>query len=184
MSLPVLRKPTAISRGPRVYQLGKKPVALGPPGAVPAGFVTAKTSASEWPIYWALARITGYPDAEDVRKFPFVGGPPIWEYQAFVDAGSDKQNNVDFMVWGPFRDATPVAIRIQTEFFHNFAQIGQQFYDITTRDRLENGMEVHDIYDYSYLRDESGAAAIIEVKKAMGLIGGGREITRGTVQRV
>jgi len=184
VSLPALKKPTAISRGPRIYGMGQKGEVLGPPGVAPPGFVTAKTSASEWPIYWALARITGYPAADDVRKFPFVGGPPIWTYQAFADAGNERKSNIDFVVWGPFPKAQPVAIRIQTEFFHNFTTIENQIYDITMRDRLESGFEVYDIYDYEYIRDPSGSAAIIKCKQAMGMIGGGREISRGTVQRV
>jgi hypothetical protein len=88
------------------------------------------------------------------------------------------------VVWGPFQNATPVAIRIQTEFFHNFATIDNQIYDITMRDKLENGFDVYDIYDYEYMRDPSGAAIIIKLKQAMGLIGGGPSISRGTVQRV
>jgi hypothetical protein len=184
MSLPKLSKPAAISRGPRIYQMNTKPQVLGPPGEPPVGFVTPKTSATEWPPYWGLARITGYPRAEDVRKFPFVGGPPIWTYQAFVETGSTKSSNVDFMVWGPFQNATPVAIRIQTEFFHNFTTIENQIYDIIMRDKLESGFDVHDLYDYQYMRDPSGSAIIVLLKRAMGLIGGGPEISRGTVQRV
>ncbi len=184
MSLPKLSKPAAISRGPRIYQMNTKPQVLGPPGEPPVAFVTPKTSATEWPPYWGLARITGYPRAEDVRKFPFVGGPPIWTYQAFVETGSTKSSNVDFMVRGPFQNATPAAIRIQTEFFHNFTTIENQIYDIIMRDKLENGFEVYDIYDYQYMRDPSGSAIIIKLKQAMGLIGGGPEISRGTVQRV
>jgi hypothetical protein len=184
MTLPKLSKAPVIHRGPRIYQMDRKPQVLGPPGAVPPGFVTPKTSATEWPPYWGLARITGYPRAEDVRKFPFVGGPPIWTYQAFAETGSSRASNIDFVVWGPFQNATPVAIRIQTEFFHNFTTIDNQIYDITMRDKLENGFDVYDIYDYEYMRDPSGAAIIIKLKQAMGLIGGGPSISRGTVQRV
>jgi hypothetical protein len=52
------------------------------------------------------------------------------------------------------------------------------------RDKLENGFEVYDIYDFQYMRDPSGSAIIVQLKRAMGLIGGGPEISRGTVQRV
>jgi hypothetical protein len=183
MTLPKLKRPTLFSTGPRIYRLNEEPVHIGPPGDPPPGFVTPKTSATEWPPYWGLAQITGYPKPEYVRNFPFNGGPPVWEYQGFAEAGSEKQTNVDFIVWG-YPGATPVAIRILTEFFHNFASNDTQIYDITQRDRLQNGFEVVDIYDQDYMRDTTGRAIIVLLKGAMGLIERPPVIRSGRVQRV
>jgi hypothetical protein len=182
-ALPKLKRPTVFSTGPRLYRLSEEPVRIGPPGDPPPGFVTPKTAATEWPPYWGLAQITGYPKPEYVRNFPFNGGPPVWEYQGFADAGAEKQTNVDFIVWG-MGGATPVAIRILTEFFHNFAGIDTQVYDITQRDRLQNGFEVVDIFDYEFMRDSTGAAIIVLLKRAMGLIQGSGSARTGLVQRV
>ena len=184
MPLPQIKKLPVIKSGPRIYGLQSTPVALGPPGEAPPGFVTPKTSATEWPVYWGLARITGYPKPADVRKYPFTGGPPLWIYQAYVEAGSDKQSNIDFVFWGPFPGATPIAIRVQTEFRHNFANIETQVYDIIQRDRLENGFEVVDIYDFDFLRDRTGQAVIVLLKDILGLIERPSAIRSGRVQRV
>jgi hypothetical protein len=184
MALPTLKRPATLPTGPRLYQLNKTPEHLGPPGPPPEGFVTPKTSATEWPVYWGLARITGYPEAKYVRSSPFIGGPPVWTYQAFAEAGNDKQSNIDFVVWNPQPGGTPVAIRVQTEFFHNFASIQTQLYDIIQRDRLENGFEVVDLYDFDYMRDKSGSAVIVLLKGAMGLIERPSAIRSGRVQRV
>lgn len=182
--LPKLKAPPAISRGPRIYQLDKRPESIGPPGQPPPGFVTPKTSATEWPVYWGLARITGYPKPEEIRSFPFVGGPPLWTYQAFADAGNERATNVDFMVYGGFAKAKPIAIRVQTEFFHNYAPITKQFYDRIQRSNLQSGHEVVDIYDQDYMRDPTGAAVIVLLKEAMGIIERPNVITSGRVQRV
>jgi hypothetical protein len=181
--LPTLKRPTVISTGPKLYRSTEEPQRYGPPGEPPLGFVTPKTSATEWPPYWGLAHIFGYPKPEHVRSFPFNGGPPYWEYQGFVEASSDKQTNVDFIIWG-IGNASPIAIRIQTEFFHNFASNDTQFYDIVQRDRLQNGFEVVDLYDYEYMRDETGRAVIVLLKQAMGLIETPNPIRSGAVQRV
>ena len=183
MSLPMLKRAPAIKTGPKLYRMTEEPQRYGPPGDPPPGFVTAKTSATEWQPYWGLARITGYPKPEHVRSYPFMGGPPYWTYQAFADAGSDRQTNIDFVIWG-WGDATPIAIRIQTEFFHNFASIDTQIYDITQRDRLENGFEVIDLYDFDYMNDPTGKAVIVLLKDAMGLIERPSAIRTGRVQRV
>lgn len=183
-TLPRLKKPPAVKRGPRIYQATKEPDRYGPPGDAPEAFLTQQTTQTEWIIYWALARIFNNPTPDKVRHAPFEGGWPIWTYQAYVDAQADSQTNIDFVIWAPNGEAKPIAIRIQTEFFHNFANVSTQIYDITHRERLQNGFEVVDIYDYMFLRDESGQAAILLCKLAMGLIEPAQVITSGAVQRV
>lgn len=183
-TLPKLRGPVAIARGPNVYRLNEEPYRLGPPGDPPPGFVTPKTSATEWPVYWGLARILQTPDPKYVRSSPFVGGPPIWTYQAYVEAGSDKSSNLDFVVWQPGARGKPIGIRVQTEFFHNFANNETQVYDIIHRDRLEKGFAVVDLYDSDYMRDPTGSAVIVLLKEALGLIERPRMGSGRTAQRV
>lgn len=180
---PKLKRAPVLKTGPRLYRLHEKPVTYGPPGDPPPGFVTASTSATEWPPYWGLARIFGYPKPEDVRSFPFLGGPPYWQYQGFAEIGGERSASVDFIVWG-FGNATPVAFRIQTEWFHNFADIDTQLYDAIQRDRMENGFEVVDIYDQDYMRDPTGKAIIVLLKDGMGLIERPSVIRTGRVQRI
>lgn len=170
--------------GPRVYRLGSEPEHLGPPGEPPPGFVTPKTSATEWPPYWGLARIFGTPKADRVRTGPFIGGPPIWTYQAYVDANAGKSANIDFVVWNPYPRGTPIAIRIQTEFFHNFARNDTQVFDILHKERLSRGFAVVDIYDFDYMRDGTGQAIIVLLKDALGMIERPSAIRTGRVQRV
>ncbi len=182
--MPGLKRAAALPTGPRLYALTREPQRYGPPGIPPPGFVTAKTSASEWPIYWALAHIFNRPTPGHLRDFPYMGGQPIWQFQAFAETGSERATNIDFVVWPSFGKGTPVAIRIQTEFFHNFASNDTQVYDIVQRDRLENGFEVVDLFDQDFMRDKTGSAAIVLCKQAIGLIERLNVHTSGRVQRV
>lgn len=183
-ALPSLKKAPVIKHGPRLYALQQEPEHLGPPGEPPPGFVTPKTSATEWPPYWGLARIFGTPKADMLRRGPFIGGPPIWTYQAYVDANAGKSANIDFVVWNPYPRGTPIAIRIQTEFFHNFASNDTQVFDILHKERLSRGFAVVDIYDFDYMRDGTGAAIIVLLKDALGMIERPSAIRTGRVQRV
>lgn len=178
------RKAPVVQHGPRVFAPTTEPERLGPPGEPPPGFVTAKTSATEWPPYWGLAQIFGFPLAKNVRRPPFEGGLPFWTYQAYVDAQAASATNIDFVIWQPFREGTPIALRIQTEFFHNFASAATQAYDLTHRERLQGGFEVVDIYDFDYMRDKTGQAIIVLLKRAMGLIEPGTPQRSGRIQRL
>ena len=168
--LPSIPKPPVVKRGPRIYQFGKEQRHTGGPGDPPPGFITIKTTATEWPIYWALAKVLGAPAADKVRTAPFLGGPPAWSYQSYIDVGGLKQSNFDFMVWQPNPYSAPVAIRCQTEGFHNFVNNAKHVYDKLHRSRAEDDFDVVDIYDYLYLGDKSGQAAILAVKYALQLI--------------
>jgi hypothetical protein len=179
------KKAPVVSRGPRVYNLTKEPTHLGPPGEPPEGFLTVKTTRPEWYIYWALARVLGMgAKARDVRSAPFDGGLPLWTYQAYVDASAAAQTNIDFVIWAPFPRGTPIAIRVQTEYFHNFASSATQAYDRTHRERLQGGFEVADVFDFDFMRDKTGRAAVVLVKKILGLIEPGNAQRSGRLQRV
>lgn len=182
--LPPIPKPPIVKRGPRAFEIGKTQEHTGGPGDPPPGFVTIKTTATEWPIYWALSRVFGRPAADKVRTAPFYGGPPNWEYQAYADVGGIKDTNYDFMIWQPNPYAQPVAIRIQTEGFHAFTHNAKHVYDKLHRSRGEKFFDVVDIYDSFYLSDASGQAAILCVKLALQLIEPPSPIYSHAVKRV
>lgn len=183
LDLPELRKPAVVKRGARLYGMRARQRHTGGPGDPPPGFVTIKTTATEWPIYWALSKVFDEPSADRVRRGPFRGGPPFWEYQAYLDLGGMASTNYDFMVWQPNPYGQPVAIRIQTEGFHNFVPNAKHIYDKLHRSRGEERFDVVDIYDYMYLSDPSGQAAIMVVKYALHLIEPPDPIYLHSVQR-
>jgi hypothetical protein len=176
-------KPRVVKPGPQLYQFGKEQQHTGGPGDPPPGFVTVKTTATEWPIFWALSKIFGRPAADKVREGPFFGGPPVWEYQSYLDLGGRKKSNYDFVVWQPLYGA-PVGIRIQTEWIHNFTNNAKHRADALSRARAEKDLDVVDIYDYLFLGDQSGQAAIQLVKSALQLIEPPNPIYAHSVQRV
>lgn len=112
----------------------------------------------------ALAKVLGTPAADKIRTGPFRGGPPAWQYQNYLDLGGLKSSNFDFVVWQTNPYTSPVAIRVQTEFFHSFTTNAKHQYDVLHRLRAEENFDVVDIWDYLYLGDESGQAAILAVK--------------------
>ena len=182
--LPSIPKPPVVKRGPRIYQFGKEQRHTGGPGDPPPGFITIKTTATEWPIYWALAKVLGTPAADKIRTAPFLGGPPHWEYQSYVDVGGLKDTNYDFMIWQPNGFSAPVAIRIQTEGFHSFTHNAKHVYDRLHRARGEENFDVVDIYDAYYMSDPSGQAAVQLVKMALGLIEPPNPIYTHAIRRV
>jgi len=170
LKLPPIPKPPVVKRGPKLYEFGKDHGHTGGPGDPPPGFVTIKTTATEWPIYWALAKVLGTPAADKIRTGPFHGGLPVWIYQSYVDLGGLKSTNYDFLVLQPNPYSQPVAIRIQTEGYHSFVPNAKHQYDVFHRARGEERFDVVDIYDSYYLSDPSGQAAILLVKMALQLI--------------
>lgn len=186
---PRLRRPPAIPTGPRLYGVTREPERLGGPGSPPAGFVGATTSASEWVVYWALAKALGTP--ADPRQPPFLGGEG-WTYQAPYNGGNDVLGGsiIDFVVYAgasrndpllPFED---VGIRVQTERFHVFASAGTQAADLDLKVGLSHVLRVADVYEQDFIGDRSGQAAIILVKRAMAGIEAINPITGGTARRV
>ena len=184
LALPTIPKPAVVKRGPRLYKFGEKQQHTGGPGSPPPGFVTIKTTATEWPVYWGLSKIFNSPEAHAVRSGPFRGGPPFWEYQAYLDLGGLKKSNYDFIVWQPNPYSAPVAIRVQTEGFHAFTTNEKHRYDVLHRARAEENFDVVDLYDYLWLDDPSGQAVIKALKYALQLIEPPSPIYTHSVQRV
>ena len=184
LKLPAIPKPPTVKRGPRLYEYGKAQEHTGGPGDPPPGFVTIKTTATEWPIYWALAKVLGTPAADKIRTGPFRGGPPAWQYQSYLDLGGLKSTNYDFVVWQPNPYSQPVAIRIQTEGYHSFVPNAKHQYDVLHRLRAEENFDVVDIYDSYFMEDPSGQAAILLVKMALQLIEPPNPIYTHAIRRV
>lgn len=184
LKLPAIPKPPVVKRGPKLYEFGKDHGHTGGPGDPPPGFVTIKTTATEWPIYWALAKVLGTPAADKIRVGPFRGGPPHWQYQNYLDLGGLKSSNFDFVVWQTNPYTSPVAIRVQTEFFHSFTTNAKHQYDVLHRLRAEENFDVVDIYDSYFMEDPSGQAAILLVKMALQLIEPPNPIYTHAIRRV
>ena len=178
------RRAVVAPQGPREFIFPEERYQTGGPGEAPEAFVAAKTSATEWPPYWGLARIFGEPSPRVLREPPFMGAPGIWEYQQYIP-GSIRTTNIDFVVLPTNRLAKPTAFRIQTEFVHLFPEdAGKYMYDVQQRLSIQGAYDVVDIYDYMYMGDPSGEAIIKLLKAGLGLIEPPNPVFSGTVQRV
>lgn len=159
---------SALPTGPRAFANRTNPMLATGPGTAPPGFVTASTSGSEWYVYWALAKISGDPHGDDVRKPPFYGSrdESIWKYQYPYAGGRHLPGGavVDF-VWQPFNN--PLLIRLQTEHFHVFSTTIKQATDLLQKDRLSDFGKVVDLFDQWFISDPSGAAVIVQCKRAI-----------------
>jgi hypothetical protein len=164
--LPKLRHPPEQPTGPAF--IPKPGGSVSGPGDPPPGFVTGKNSATEWNAYWALWKIFDTP--RDARVPPFVGGPPDWMYQSQQQTlfGISSSTNVDFVV---YEGGTILAIRIQTERYHNYADSKKQAYDQMQEAALDSrGLYVVNVYDNDLLNDPSGQRYVVAMKQAIGRI--------------
>ena len=182
---PIIRTPTVLPRGPKLYQEAKDKGYRSPIAEPPPGFVGAHTSISEWVVYWGLSKVLGFP--EDPRQPPFIGYPPVWYYQSEQLGGRRQAGGavVDFVVAGGNRYRhEDVGFRLQTERFHLYADTDTHFADQVQLWRLSENMEVIDLYDYTFLPDPTGQAVIIVLKDALAGRVEPNPITDGTTQRV
>lgn len=163
--LPTLRRPSAQPTGPKKLKLTGSVDVVGGPGNAPDGFLNSINSKSEWIVYWALSRIFANPP--DPRQAPYTGGTPDWSYQAAYDGGARNVGGsvVDFIV---YTARQPIGIRLVTEYYHLFTNRRKQVQDEMQKLALEGAVEIRDIYDYDFLNDPSGEAAIKVVKLAIG----------------
>lgn len=170
VKIPQLKSPPVTRRGDRLYGVGNQQKHTGGPGEPPPGFVTAKTSAPEWMVYWGLARIFLDPPPSRLRSFPFEGAPGLWKYQAFAETGGAKETNVDFVVWAPTLLGTPIGLRVLGAFSHDPTNSEQMLHDLTQRANLEDNYDVIDMRPEDWQGDESGTAVILHLKSALQLI--------------
>lgn len=170
--------------GPELYYQKKGEGLFGGPGEPPAGFLTFTNSRSEWFVYWALAKITGYP--KDPRKPPFMGYPGLWTYQRPFEEGRQALGGqvVDFVVFGPATGRGDIALRIQTERYHIYTDAAKQASDRALAVRLGAGFEVVDLFEQDWISDPSGQAVVIATKRA--IYGGGtaHPMRSGQVRRI
>jgi hypothetical protein len=162
---PRLRTPARLPRGPKLYTQPVK--RTGGPGEPPPGFVTAQTSASEWHLYWAFARV--FDDPEDPRKpSPLTGqwdGGRDWAYQNPFSGGRRTGGQVsDFVA---YLGGAAVVVRLQSLQFHVFADARQQARDDLLKLDIAEAYTVVDIFEQDFIADATGQAAIVLVKDAL-----------------
>lgn len=163
--LPSISRPPARPTGPKKLRLTGPTNVQGGPGDPPPGFLNSINSKSEWIVYWALSKIFGNPP--EPRRGPFTGGVPDWSYQAAYDGGNRNVGGsiVDFIV---YTARVPVGIRLVTEYYHMFTNRRKQVQDEMQKLALEGAVDVVDVYDYDFINDPSGEAAVRVVKLAIG----------------
>lgn len=166
---PTIRVFTQLSTGKRAYRYGKEPIVTSGPGNPPAGFIVPTVSKTEWMVYWALAKI--FKNPENPWQGPWIGGVPDWTYQQPFMRGRAQPLGaiVDFVIW---RTPTgrPVGIRVQTERWHIFTSNEKQVSDAFQRARLQEEIDVVDVFDYTFTSDLTGQTVIQVMKAAIGLI--------------
>lgn len=164
---PRIRSFPVLPKGPRLYQQEIGSDRVSGPGEPPPGFLTFTNSRSEWTIYWALSIVLKFP--ENPRRGPFIGWPGLWSYQTPVDGGRAIRGGqvIDFVVESPATGNGTLAIRIQTERYHLFAPTSKQATDQVLLTRLARFSRVADIFEQDFTTDDSGQAAVLEVKRAV-----------------
>lgn len=178
---PTIRVPTELGLGSRTYRYNKGPYIASGFGEPPPGFLIASTSVSEWAVYWALSKIYG--DPKDPRVGPYIGAPGIWEYQSPLMGGRGIGGSVmDFLIKGT-PSGTMIGIRLQTELWHLYTTNKKQASDLLKRQRLEEMIEVVDLYDYTFMGDASGQLVVQAVKSAIGMIEIPNPLRAGTARR-
>ncbi|HXG72829.1 MAG TPA: hypothetical protein VNJ04_19715 [Gemmatimonadaceae bacterium] len=181
---PRLRTPPALPRGPKLYREPKNRGYVGGSATPPPGFLGATVSAYEWMIYHAIAKVIGQP--EDPRLPPFIGFPGSWVYQKAFDQGRREAGGavIDFVVYAGNRTAVDTAFRIQTEYFHVFADAAKQAADTVQFARLAQFFRVVDIYDQDFAWDVTNAAACAIIRRALSGDIESDPISTGMAQRV
>jgi hypothetical protein len=170
VKIPQLKSMPVTRRGDRLYGVGNAQQHTGGPGEPPPGFVTAKTSAPEWMVYWGLSRIFMTPSPAHVRDYPFDGGWPYWTYQSFAETGGAQETNIDFVIWSTAALGTPVGIRVLGAFSHDPTNSEQMLHDLTQRVNLEENYDVVDLRPEDFQGDSSGQAVILHLKSLLLLI--------------
>lgn len=177
---PRVRRMPTYSTGPRILGLQRDPVREVGPGSPPPNFVSATTSASEWVLYWALAKV--FNDPIDPRKPPFYGGRD-WGFQIAINGGRRQAGGsvVDFVL---YLVGEIVGIRLVSQRFHINAGPEKQAYDEAQARGLSRSMTVKDVYEGDIIRDRTGEGA---VRVAIDTIGGRARlnpIRSGTARRI
>lgn len=178
-----LRKSPWRKTGPRLYHLDEDVEQLGGPGKPPDEFLSGKTSASEWPLYWAMCKIWKVP--EDPRRGPFEGDHGgVWAYQRYFPiAGVTGKTNVDFVYYGKGHF---IGIRVQSEHFHLASNTGttHQTLDLWLAQHNYGVSQIVDVYEQDYLSDLTGAAACKVMADACRGIAQQSPLAKGSTYRI
>lgn len=155
-------KPVVRMLGPESLRLGTAPQTQGGPGEPPPGFVGAHTSATEWMVYWAIAKLKD--DPHEPRQPPFTGGRD-WAYQMDDATGRVPGGQVlDFAVqWG----TQVVGLRIDTERWHIFASPEVHARDDYLRTHTTAVDRVLSLWDQDFVADPTGKQVIAVVQDAL-----------------
>lgn len=164
---PRLRSFAVFPKGPRLYRQKKGYGQFYGPGEPPPGFLTYTNSKTEWWVYWALAKIVGFP--KDPRTPPYEGWPGLWGYQRPFEGGRARAGGqvLDFLVYAPATSGGDIALRIQTERYHIMTDAAKQAVDRLLLVRLSSQFRVVDLFEQDFMDDPSGQAVIIETKRAL-----------------
>jgi hypothetical protein len=161
------RMTTLYPTGPRAIGLERPVRRIVGPGDPPEGFVRATTSASEWRLYWALAKV--FNDPVDPRRAPFFGGRD-WGYQlALLGQFAFQQGSavLDFLVYLP---QERIGIRLVTRYWHIAQSPQVKASDLAQKIRLELGdVRVVEVYEDDILSAPDGSDAILAAKRALGM---------------
>ncbi len=178
---PGMRKNAWRKYGPRLYRLSEDPEQVGGPGKPPEAFLSGKTSASEWPLWWAMAKIWGVPT--DPRRGPFEGDfGGIWGYQRYFPIqGATGKTNVDFVYYGKGHF---IGIRVQSEHFHLATDAAQQALDEWLGGHNYGVSQIVDVYEQDYLSDLTGASACKVMADACRGIQNAGPLRKGNTYRI
>jgi hypothetical protein len=169
--------PPRFPRGPALLGLGHRRSDVGGPGIAPAEFILlADASAYEWIWYWASAK--WFHDPPDPRRPPFTGARSgVWQYQQATEPGDPRAegNSIsDFLYHLPTGD---MIVRIDTWYFHTTAGPQKQAQDVWQTIHAGGlNTRVERVYDFQFVGDGSGKAAIAALRQAIageGVIGPG-----------
>ena len=166
-----LRTFSQFPRGPQLYKYAVDEEQQGGPGEPPPNFLVATNSVTEWMVYWAMGPALNIGIEMRNTGPPFMGVPGFFSYQTPLLGGRSLPGGAvpDFTIERT-RTGIPVIIRVVTEFWHIFTSNAKQVSDTLQKQRIEDEVDVVDIYDYTFTHDPTGQAIIQVVKAAAGLI--------------
>lgn len=179
-----LRTFSAIPRGPRQYKFTLEGDIRGGPGTPPPGFLVASNSLTEWYVYWACFKALQIGLEAETTGPPFEGVPGFFTYQTPMQGGRSLPGGAipDFVVERT-RTGIPVIIRVVTEYWHLYTDNEKQVRDELQKQRLDDEVDIVDVYDNEFMHDPTGAATVVVLKKAAGLIQSPDQLYSATAKR-
>lgn len=171
---PLPDRPTIFPRGPALLGLGQKRHEVSGPGIAPGDFVGPSTSAYEWVFYWASSK--WFHDPPDPRTPPFSGARSgVWEYQIPTDPGDPRGAGGSISDFLYHLGTGELIIRIDTWYFHTTAGPAKQAKDVWQTIHAGGlNTRVERVYDFQFINDPTGKAAIEALRSAIageGIVG-------------